>query len=176
MWLAFLLLAAAAAHAEPMDARYSGSTVLDVDGVALHVDGDTLRRGDEVLARRLLAAPATDGRSVCAADEADDGLGRLRCWTGPAATTLMTGGRPTRLAMAEGHVAWVASVDGLPKVFVAPADGGEAPRPLTNLGLRHAPGGPPAGFVPPPLRGPPRFDGAWLRWDAQDGAHAVRWR
>ncbi len=178
------LLLIALAHAQPSaawpaesDRVYSGDHTLVVGGMAFRVDDRSFRRGTELLAERLLSAPATDGRRVCAADEAPDGLGQLRCW-GPSsqAVTMMVGGRPGRLAMAEGHVAWVASDGGLPHVFVAPADGAAAPRMLTNVGLNHVPGRPPAGFVAPPLRDSLRFDGDHLRWDAQDGAHAVRWR
>jgi len=172
------------AHAQPAvappaesDRVYSGDHTLVADGVSFRVDGRALRRGTEVLADRLLSAPATDSHRLCAADEAADGLGQLRCW-GPSsqAVTLMIGGRPGRLAMAEGHVAWVASEGGLPHVFVAPADGSVAPRMLTNIGLDHVPGRAPVGFVAPPLRDSLRFDGDHLCWYAQDGAHAVPWR
>ncbi len=178
------LLLIGLAHAQPSaappaesDRVYTGDHTLVAGGVAFRVDGRALRRGTELLAERLLSAPATDGRRVCAADEAADGLGQLRCW-GPSsqAVTLMVGGRPGRLAMAEGHVAWVASDGGLPHVFVAPAEGGAAPRMLTNVGLEYVPGRAPDGFMAPPLRDTLRFDGDQLRWEAQDGAHAVRWR
>jgi len=83
-------------------------------------------------------------------------------------------GSPDRAAIAPDgqQIAWVASVDGLPAVFVAPFDGG-APTQLTNVGLSPGVGGPPNGFVEPPHGDPLRFEGGALAWDAPGGAVRV---
>jgi hypothetical protein len=90
--------------------------------------------------------------------------------------TIATGGRPGRLALHDGMVAYVASPQGFPSVRVAPADGSAPPRALTNVDLKRVPGQAPAGFVPPPLRDTLRFDGPLLRWQSAEGAQAVAWR
>ena len=50
-----------------------------------------------------------------------------------------------------------------------------APLRLTNRSPR-LPGHPPADYVALPLRDPPFFDGALLRWTAEDGPHAIEAR
>ncbi len=81
--------------------------------------------------------------------------------------------------------AWLAlDADGDRLAFVSSSDdngvsglwlwrrGEPVARRVTNGGPR-APGRPPQGFLPTPHAGPPWFDGAWLRWEAPDGAHAI---
>ncbi|MFZ5475187.1 MAG: hypothetical protein ACOZNI_00305 [Myxococcota bacterium] len=86
----------------------------------------------------------------------------------------LAAGRADRVALHDGHVAFVAPANGLASVWVAEV-GGE-PRQLTNVGLAPAKGRAPAGWVPPPHDGAPRFDGDWLRWRSPRGEEAVRWR
>jgi len=86
-------------------------------------------------------------------------------------------GRPDRVALdpAGTRVAYVGNDGGIAALFVVPFAGGE-PVQLTNLGLGalpREPGQPPPGFVPVPHRAPPVFDGDTLRWEAEDGPHAV---
>ncbi len=175
-----LLLGPGAAHALPpeTDVTFSRFATLPLGRSTVLLDGRALYAADgRLLADDLLSAPKGDGTFVCAADEGHDGLGQLRCWDGALREALLaTGGRPSRLSLHAGNVAWVASPAGVPQVFVASADGKVAPRALTNVGLQRVPGRAPAGFVPPPLRDTLRFEGDFLRWDTQGGPREVRWR
>ena len=170
------------AHAAPLstetDRPYAGHAVFRLGDGTLTLEGQqVVTRGGGILVDRLLGPPVNRADVLCAADEGDDGLGRLRCWNERRQpVTLATGGRPSRLALGAAHLAWVASPEGLPQVFVAPLDASAPSRALTNLKLQRVPGRAPAGFVPPPLRQTLRFEGDLLRWEAQDGAHEVRWR
>ena len=157
---------------------YRGSGTLPLGGAQLALRGKVLYRPDgQVLVDKLYTAPVSDGAHVCAADEGADGLGRLRCWDAALQpVTIQVGGRPGRLALGPGAVAWVASPAGLPQVFVAPVRGAAPPRPLTNQGLQRVPGRAPDGFVAPPLRNSLRFDGDVLRWDTAEGPRSVGWR
>lgn len=174
------LVAAPPAGALPpeTDATFSGFATYPLGGSTVLLDGRALYAADgRLLANELLCAPKGDGSFLCAADEGHDGLGQLRCWDSALREVLLAaGGRPSRLALQAGNVAWVASPTGLPQVFVASTDGKVAPRALTNVGLQRVPGRAPAGFVPPPLRDTLRFDGDRLRWETQDGPREVRWR
>jgi hypothetical protein len=71
------------------------------------------------------------------------------------------------------RLAFVSSADdnGVAGLWLWRAGDARAHR-VTNGGPR-APGRPPDGFVENPHRAPPWFDGAWLRWEAADGPHAV---
>jgi hypothetical protein len=137
--------------------------------------------GGNAVASGLYEAPVVDGADLCAATEGPTGAGWLRCWRteggrlGPP-VSLATGGRPDRIALAEGWVAWVASPAGLPQVFVATVDGNEPPRALTNIDLAPGGGGPPPEFVPPPHRDRLHFEGDHLRWQGPDGPESVPWR
>jgi hypothetical protein len=72
-------------------------------------------------------------------------------------------------------LAYVASADGLPAVFVAPVAGGPS-RQLTNEALVRRKGSPPEGFVPPPVTGDGlRFVGDELRWEAEGRTWRVTW-
>ena len=87
-------------------------------------------------------------------------------------------GAPDRVALSTdgAHVAWFASHDGLPTLFVSPARPGAEPRQLTHHQVGSAKGGPPPGFVPPPVHeGELRFDGDGLRWPSPRGPQAIRW-
>lgn len=171
----FVLLAACQ---EEIDIPYQGAGEHRVGAALFREDGQRLLDpAGAMVAERLYTPPVSDGTHLCAADEGKDGMGQLRCWDAELRErTLSVGDRPDRIALGEGHVAWVASSDGLPKIFVAPLDGSADPRILTNVGLRHVPAKPPVGFVPPPLRQTLRFDGDWLRWDTAEGPRSVKWR
>lgn len=159
------------------DVAYVGEGTLRLGAEALRLEGGRLLRASgAVLVQGLRFDPVADGAHLCAADEGEDGLGRLRCWDAAfRATTVVLGGRPGRLALSGAVVAYVASPEGLPQVAVARVDGATPPRPLTNVGLQRVVGQPPLGFVPPPLGRSLRFDGAWLRWDSPVGPQSVRW-
>jgi hypothetical protein len=179
-----VLVLSAAAHATPgsteTDRPITGQATYTVGTATYRFEGTRLLHGQgSVLAERVLSPPVARADVLCASDEGADGLGRLRCWNDRAqVVTLAVGGRPSRLALGPTHLAWVASPAGLPQVFVAPLDGTAPARALTNAAAvkAHTPGHAPEGFVAPPLRDSLRFDGVLLRWDAQDGAHEVRWR
>jgi hypothetical protein len=159
-----------------VDLPFQGSGTWRVGEGTFRLQGRVLKRGDAILAERVYALPVADAQALCAVDEGRDGLGVLRCWDNAGrAVTLMTAGHPDRLAITQGHVAWVASAGSLPHVFVAPYDGRSAPRMVTNAGIVYVPGRRPEGFVPPPLGDSLRFDGPWLRWTSPEGAHQVRW-
>lgn len=176
-----VLLALAACQAGEdlaTDIPYQGDDAFALGGRALRLDGQRILGADgQPLVERLVTPPVRTDSHLCAADEGADGLGVLRCWDSDLRPVqLALGGRPGRLAIAGGMVAWVASPGGLPQVFVAPVDGSAAPRALTNVELDYTPGQAPEGFVPPPLGQSLRFDGDWLRWDSPVGPQAVRWR
>jgi hypothetical protein len=169
---------AGVAHALPpeVDLPFRGAASWSIGEVRFVLDGQVLRRGDTVVAEHVYASPVATARALCAVDEGRDGLGQLRCWDAAGrVTTLFVGGRPDRLAITEGYVAWVGSAGSLPHVFVAPIDGTRAPRMLTNVGVVYVPGQRPAGFVPPPVGDRLLFDGPWLRWTSAEGTHHVRW-
>ena len=117
-----------------------------------------------------------DGRMEAWVEVVVDGS-EVRVRRGAEVTTLWSQGAPDRLAMGpDGALAWVASAGGLPAIFVASPNG--SVRQLTNVDLPAAKGGPPPGFVPPPVgEGELRFDVDVLRWPGPDGeALSVRWR
>ena len=93
-------------------------------------------------------------------------------WTAPR--LLANEGTPDLVAISPDgrYVAFVAGAQGIAAVWVVPFDGG-SPIQLTNVGLRADGKGRPEGFVPIPLREPPRFEGGRLVWTARDGAHEV---
>jgi hypothetical protein len=173
-----LLLLTLALAAPETDVRYTGSGSLPLGSQTLRLERQSiLLPSGEVLVEGLYGPPVSDGQTLCAADETATGLGRLRCWDRSLhPTTLATGGRPGRLALGGTWLAWVASPQGLPQVFVAPVNGTQAARALTNVGLDYTPGQAPAGFVAPPMRQSLHFDGDYLRWDSAEGPKAVRWR
>lgn len=109
-----------------------------------------------------------------------DGDPRTRlvgCGAGAACRVLVEVGHPDRATIAPdgSSVAYVASLDGMPAVWVVPFDGG-APRPLTNEGLVRVPGEAPQGFVPPPVEASIAFDADELVWFSSAGEHRVAWR
>ncbi len=173
-----LVLLALAGAAPESDVRYSGSGTVQLGSQTLRMDQQSIRLPTgEVLVDGLFGPPVSDGKTLCAADETSNGLGRLRCWDQSLhPTTLATGGRPGRLALGGEWLAWVASPTGLPQIFVAPINGSQAARVLTNVDLVYIPGQAPAGFVAPPLRQTLRFDGDYLRWESAEGPKSVRWR
>ena len=160
------------------DIAYQGSGELPLGSLRLRLNGTQLLRPDgEILVDRLYSPPVGNGAWLCAADEGTRGLGRLRCWDSELhPVTLAVGGRPGRLAIQTDMVAWVASPEGLPQLFIASLDGRIPARALNNVGLQREPGRAPEGFVPPPLGQTLRFDGDWLRWESPDGPHSVRWQ
>lgn len=87
------------------------------------------------------------------------------------------GGNPDRVSLAAdgARVAFVSGKSGLASLWAVPFVGG-APVQLTNGGVEkqpRAPGLPPFGFVPPPHREPPRWEGKVLRWTSPAGEHEV---
>ena len=136
---------------------------LDLTGGAavLHYEGTVLP-----LSTELLEPPAVseDGRRV-ALVRRDAGLvSAIELLENGQVRRLTDEGAPDRVALSpEGqHIAWVASPQGLPSVFVAPWDG--EPVQLTNVDL--PPGSPPPGFVDPP-RSAPAFDGRFVVWSGE---------
>ena len=138
---------------------------------AVSADGDRVAYARQVGQAALSSIAVIDGRGV-------DGS-----WSEPR-TLVGHADRPA-LSPDGGQVAFVSGSSGIASVWLVPFEGGE-PVQLTNRDLRspavspdaldgpvHPPGQPPAGFVPPPHTGPPRFEGDRLVWDAPDGAHGV---
>lgn len=161
------------------DIPYQGSSELHLGTLVFHLDRQSIFAPDgQLLVEHLYTAPVVNPSALCAADDNTDGLGRLRCWDSQGSATLLaTGGRPGRLAIQSNGpmVAWVASPEGIPQVFVASTDGKIPPKALTNVGLQRILGQAPVGFVAPPLRQSLHFDGDLLRWDAPEGPLSVRW-
>ena len=124
--------------------------------VALDDDGDRLaycRRGDGVA---LSSIEVWEHR-------------RGGAWTGPR---VLAGGDRPALSPDGETVAFVSGHTGIASVWVMPFAGGE-PIQLTNRDLTRIPGQAPEGFVPPPHRGPLRFDGDRLVWESPDGGQEV---
>ncbi len=167
---------------EGTDHAWSGQGGLRGGGVSLAMEGTTLFGPERIaLATGLYEAPVVNDATLCAVGDIPDGKGALQCWSAEGGSlgqpvTVVSGGRPDRVAVADTAVAWVASPDGLPQVFVGDTLGRSPPRPLTNVGLARPAGGPPPGFVPPPHRDTLHFDGDRLRWQTADGAREVSWR
>ncbi len=164
------------------DRAYAGDHPLEVGGVRVRVEGRVLRGPDgSVLAAGLVEAPVVSGDAMCAASEGATGEGALGCWRAVGADLepsplRVVGGRPDRLALAGAQVAWTASPDGLPQVFCGTLDGLAVAR--TNVDLPRAVpgvarGGPPEGYVPPPQRGPLRWEGTQVVWTSPRGPEAV---
>lgn len=167
---------------DEVDLSWAERGELHVGSATVLVEGTTLLTNAGVpFATGLYEAPAFDADTLCAVGDGAGGNESLRCWPVEAGgigqpTTIVSGGRPDRVALAGSAVAWVASPSGLPQVFVGDARGASPPRALTNVGLTRANGTPPPGFVPPPHRDSLHFHGAYLRWHAPDGEREVLWR
>jgi hypothetical protein len=153
-----------------------GSTlVLSTDG-ALELRGSgTIAVANDVIGVPSVSAdgarfafaqrvPRGSGTAIVAVARSDGG------WTAPRVLT--DAGDPDLVAIAPdgARVAFAAAANGIAAVWVVPFAGG-APVQLTNVGLARDGAGPPAGFVPIPLREPPRFEGRELVWTARDGEH-----
>lgn len=123
---------------------------------------------------RLVYCRQTGGETIAVLEAWEwsaDGSGGA--WLGPR-VLVRQGDRPA-LSPDGQQVAYVSGDTGVASLWVMPFGGGGAVQ-LTNVDLDTSgacPGQPPAGFVDPPHRGPPRFDGDRLVWDAPDGPHAV---
>ncbi|MBW2277451.1 MAG: hypothetical protein JRF63_08165 [Deltaproteobacteria bacterium] len=138
--------------------------------------------GKITLADEALELPAisTDGKRIAFTLRKANGFGsavavaahEANTWKGPR--TLVDEGTPDRVALSsEGaRVAYVASSKGVAAIWVVTFDG-DAPVQLTNVGVHKQGPGEPAGFVPVPDRGPPRFDGDRLVWEVGDVEHQV---
>lgn len=167
---------------EGVDLAWSGQGGLRVGAVPLALEGTTLLGPERIaLATGLYEAPVVNDATLCTVGDSANGNGTLQCWSAEGGTlgppvTVASGGRPDRVAVDGSVVAWVASPDGLPQVFVGDTLGRSPPRPLTNVELTRPAGGPPAGFVPPPHRDTLHFDGDRLRWQTADGPREVSWR
>lgn len=72
------------------------------------------------------------------------------------------------------HVAFFSSHSGLASLYVVDVQSG-AIEQVTNVGLEQAKrmGGPPAGFVPPPMEGLPTWDNAGVHYVSADGPVTV---
>lgn len=172
--------------AEPSMAETDGDPFWEVevrlaDGARLVQGAEGLAVDGRVVVDDPLGPVAVDRRAArfVVAARVDGGPdSRVLACAPPAPCRAITdGGSPDRVAISpDGQlVAWVASVDGLPAVFVAPFDRGPATQ-LTNVGLEPASEGPPVGFVAPPHLGPPRFEAGALAWESPDGPIAVELR
>ncbi len=152
-------------------------------GETIELQGGTLRTGDLVLADDVVGLPSFDasGQRLAVAVLSDAPYTavivreRTRQGWGAARVLVDGDGAPDRVALSpDGRtVAFVQATRGLPAVWVVPFTGGAASQ-LTNVALAQAPGGPPKGFVPPPARHPPRFNGDLLEWEAEAELHRVR--
>lgn len=167
---------------EDVDLVWSGHGALRVGLVPVRMEGTTLFGPEGLaLATGLYEAPAVDEATLCVVRDVPDGNGTLQCWSAEGGSlgqpvTVVSGGRPDRVAVSGSAVAWTASPDGLPQVFVGDTLGRSPPQPLTNVGLARSAGASPPGFVPPPHRDTLHFDGDRLRWQTADGPREVAWR
>jgi hypothetical protein len=112
-----------------------------------------VRESERELRTEVLAVELRDGAWSAPRSLADEGT--------PDLVSISPDGR---------LVAFVAGAGGIAAVWVVPFDGGPPVR-LTNAGLRREGAGPPPGFVPVPLRDPPRFEGEQLVWTSRQGEH-----
>lgn len=148
------------------------TTPLDGSGLVDHVDARSprIRTPDgtrEIEVRRRVDNLFTE---LVAIEHRSDG-DRERVLVGGSAM-------PDRAALSPDGtvVAYVSGVSGVASVWTVPFAGG-APLQRTNVGLARPRGGPPPGFVDPPLDGAPWFVGDELRWTVPGGGEAAaRWR
>lgn len=169
-----LLLLACEPSLPESERPFSGALALG----ALRLEGQTLLDpAGAVLLEGVVEAPVRHGERVCAAAEGPDARGALACFVGAAPGLRLEGGRPDRLALSPdgAWLAWFASPQGVPALHLAPTDGSAPPRLLTPAQARPG-GGRPEGFVPPPHRGAPWFDGDLLRWESPEGPVERPWR
>lgn len=143
------------------------SAALYADGIAIlaHVYDDPVATFD------ALYVPADPGAG-------DGGIYAVRIVDErPSVVPLLTDGRPDRLALSPdgSMLAYVGGHSGIASVWTLPTIAG-APRQVTNVGLLNSQGRAPTGFVPPPERGPVRFDGGRVVWMAEGTARSARWR
>lgn len=129
--------------------------------------------GERALAEEIVGLPAVAGERVVWS--ALEGPGTtLWAWEPGAEPRLLTDeGSPDRPALSpDGEtVLFFSGRTGLASLWALPFTGG-IPTQITNQGLESAPrrpGEPPAGFVPPPHRGPPRVEGDRARWESPAG-------
>ncbi len=127
----------------------------------------------------LLGQPAVAGDRVVWARREGKGSALYALEPGSTPRRLLAEGTPDRPALSPDgeRVVFTWSRTGIASLWTMPFAGGE-PTQLTNLGLERAPrtpGQPPAGFVPPPHRGPPEVGADGLvRWEGPDGLHELR--
>lgn len=98
--------------------------------------------------------------------------------TGWHERVLNSDGNPDRVAISHSgeHVAFCSATSGFASLYVQPFAGGEAIQ-VTNIGLvQEKRGGPPQGWTPPPTTDDLAFDGDFLVWTSEEGAHKVAWR
>ena len=114
--------------------------------------------------RRVATLAGSPGATrVEVRERTDDGS-----WGAPR--VLEREGAPDRLALSgDGRwVAWFSGRSGIASLWAVPFEGGD-PVQLTNVGLRSGTGGPPPGFVAPPVSDPPRFEGDVVTWKGPEG-------
>ncbi|MES2644065.1 MAG: hypothetical protein V4850_31555 [Myxococcota bacterium] len=163
------------------DRPFAGTGTWDLEGRAITLTAGTLYAdglpilahvyGDPVAGEKVLWVPADPG-------EGDGGIYAVRIHDGEALVMpLLTTGRPDRLALSPdgATLVYVGGHSGIASVWAVPTVAG-APRQLTNVGVLPTPGGAPEGFVPPPERGPVRFDGARIVWTAEGAERTATWR
>jgi len=154
-----------------------GTRLLLQDGHLSLVDGPDVW----TLADRVIGPPAVsdagDRIAYCRQGEGVE-LGSIEVWElgegarqGPR---VLAGGDRPALSPSGEWVAFVSGRTGIASLWLVPFAGGDAVQ-LTNRGLesRWIPGQAPAGFVPPPHEGPPRFDGDRLVWRSPAGEHSL---
>jgi len=154
--------------------------------LVLSADGRLALRssdGEIALAAEALELPAisASGERIAFAARRADGFSTAveavayesGAWTDVRAL-VDDGGTPDRVAISPdgSRVAFAAPAGGVAALWIVAFDGG-APVQLTNVGVRKQGPREPAGFVPVPHRGPPRFEGNELVWEAPDGTHRV---
>jgi hypothetical protein len=127
-----------------------------------------------LLDAQLVGPPsAAGGGAVWSARDGDRVVLR---WLSPSGQVvdLTDRGDPDRAALdAQGQrVAWIASEGGLPCFFARRLPAGPVVA-LANVGLSPRPGGPPAGFLPPPHLAPLRWEGDDLVWESPQGTHRL---
>ncbi len=163
------------------DLAFAGAGAWTLGGHVVTLSAGTLTAdGAPILAHVYDDPVVTDDTLYVPADpgEGDGGIYAVRVLDGDLAVSpLLTEGRPDRLALSPdaATLAFVAGTTGIASLWSMPTAGGPV-RQLTNVNVVRTPGHAPVGFVPPPERGPARFDGATLVWTVEGVERVVPWR
>lgn len=152
----------------------------NVDGESIRLEGRVLSIGDTEVAREVIGLPSVsaDGTRIAFSHGLEGNHGTALSvvekgadgWSAPR--ILVAEGTPDRVAISPdgSKIAYVAPAYGIASIWIIPFEGGN-PLQLTNVGVRRDGPGRPDGFVPPPHRGPLRFDGDRLVWESPEGTH-----